>query len=96
MYTWHSASSYTRADGQRYTWGTGFGRADHYYERFRHYTDKGIDTNFRHLVSSLTADERAILRFPPSTDRYYTRQTLAALERQYPGWNARGEYAPAD
>ena len=32
--------------------------------------------------------------FPPAGHRYYTAQTLAALEQQYPGWNARNEYRP--
>ena len=27
-FTWHSASAYTRKDGQRFTWGYAFGRAD--------------------------------------------------------------------
>ena len=32
----------------------------------------------------------------PPDHPYYTRQTLAALEAQYPGWNVRGEYRPRD
>ena len=30
--------------------------------------------------------------FPPPGHEYYTEETLARLEEQYPGWNARGEY----
>jgi hypothetical protein len=91
-YTWHSAGDYTRADGQRFTWGFGLGRADHYWEQFRHYTDKGLDPHFIRLIGALTAKERELFRFPPAGHPYYTAQTLAALEQQYPGWNARGEY----
>ena len=40
-YSWHSATAYTSKDGQRFTWGYGFGRADHYWEGFRHYTHLG-------------------------------------------------------
>ena len=39
---------------------------------------------------------RTLFRFPPPNHPYYTKQTLAALEEQYPGWNARGEYKPVD
>jgi hypothetical protein len=95
-YNWHSAGDYTRADGQRFTWGIGFGRADHYWEGFRHYTDMGQNPHFRAMVGELTARQRELFRFPPAGHRYYTKQTLAALEEQYPGWNARGEYRPAD
>ena len=91
-YTMHSASDYLRADGQRYTWGLGLGRADHYWEGFRHYTDKGKNPIFREFIGTLTAAEREVFRFPPAGHAYYTPQTLAALEEQYPGWNARNEY----
>jgi hypothetical protein len=91
-YTWHSANDYTRADGQRFTWGFGLGRADHCWEQFRHYTDQGLNPHFIKLVSSLTARQREYFRFPPAGHPYYTKQTLEALEKQYPGWNARNEY----
>ena len=91
-YTLHSASDYLRKDGQRFTWGFGLGRADHYWEGFRHYTDKGRHPTFREFIGTLTAKEREVFRFPPAGHPYYTPQTLAALEEQYPGWNARGEY----
>jgi len=95
-YTWHSASSYERADGQRYTWGFALGRADHYFEGLVHYTAIGRNPMFREMIGSLTAEERTLFRFPPPNHPYYTKQTLAALEEQYPGWNARGEYKPMD
>ena len=95
-YTWHSASSYKRADGERYTWGWALGRADHYFEGFVHYTALGTHPVFKQVVSSLTADERTLFRFPPPGHPYYTKQTLVALEAQYPGWNARGEYQTSD
>lgn len=91
-YTWHAATEYKRSDGQRFTWGLAVGRADHYWEGFRHYTDMGLNPHFRELISSLSAKEREFFRFPPAGHYYYTPQTLAALEEQYPGWNARGEY----
>jgi hypothetical protein len=91
-YTMHSASDYLRADGQRYTWGFGLGRADHYWEGFRHYTDKGKNPIFCEFIGALTAAEREVFRFPPAGHAYYTPQTLTALEEQYPGWNARSEY----
>ncbi len=91
-YTLHSASDYLREDGQRFTWGFGLGRADHYWEGFRHYTDKGRHETFSKFIGTLTASEREVFRFPPAGHPYYTPQTLQALEEQYPGWNARGEY----
>ena len=91
-YTLHSASDYLREDGQRFTWGFGLGRADHYWEGFRHYTDKGRNPTFSKFIGTLTAAEREVFRFPPAGHPYYTPQTLQALEEQYPGWNARGEY----
>ena len=91
-YTLHSASDYLREDGQRFTWGFGLGRADHYWEGFRHYTDKGRNPTFSKFIGTLTASEREVFRFPPAGHPYYTPQTLEALEEQYPGWNARGEY----
>ena len=91
-YTLHSASDYLRKDGQRFTWGFGLGRADHYWEGFRHYTDKGRHATFAKFIGTLTAAEREVFRFPPAGHPYYTPQTLQALAEQYPGWNARGEY----
>lgn len=91
-YTLHSASDYLREDGQRFTWGFGIGRADNYWEGFRHYTDKGKNPVFSQFIGTLTAKEREVFRFPPAGHPYYTPQTLAALEEQYPGWNANGEY----
>lgn len=95
-YTWHSAGNYERADGERFTWGQGFGRADHYWEGFRHYTSMGQDPAMREFIGAIGAKDREIFRFPPAGHPYYTKQTLAALEEQYPGWNARGEYHPSD
>jgi hypothetical protein len=92
-YTWHSAGNYTRADGQRFTWGFAAGRADHCWEGFKHYTDMGMNPHFQKLIGSLSAKERELFRFPPAGHPYYTPQTLAALEKQYPGWNRGGEYA---
>lgn len=95
-YTWHSASSFTASEGERFTWGVGFGRADHPMEGFRHYTDLGLHPIFKQAVSGMTPEERVFFRFPPPNHPYYTKQTLAALEAQYPGWNASGAYKPID
>ena len=91
-YTWHAASNFLRSDGQRYSWSFGFGRADHYWEGVKHYTDQGSNPHFRAFIGSLTAKEREVFWFPPPDNPYYTDQTLAALEEQYPGWNAHNEY----
>lgn len=91
-YNWHSASDYTRPDGQRYIWKFAYGRADHYWEGVEHYTQVGHNTNFREFIGPITARERELFRFPPAGHPYYTPQTLAALEEQYPGWNKGGEY----
>ena len=88
-FSWHSASAYTRADGQRFTWGFSFGRADHYWEGFRHYTHLGKGAPvFQEFIGGLTAAQRELWRFPPAGHPYYTEQTLALLEEQYPGWNS--------
>ena len=95
-YSWHAASDYRRADGQRYIWKFAYGRADHYWEGVGHYTHVGHDPHFREFIAGLNAADRQLFRFPPPDNPYYTRQTLAALEEQYPGWNARGEYCAND
>ncbi len=94
-FTWHSASASTREDGQRFTWGYSFGRADHVWEGFKHYTHLGKNTPvFQRFIGGLTAAERELWRFPAAGHRYYTEQTLALLEEQYPGWNC-AEYRAA-
>ena len=94
-YTWHSASAYTRKDGQRLTWGYSFGRADHYWEGFKHFTSCGAGAPvFQAFIGGLTAAQREIWRFPPAGHSYYTEQTLALLEEQYPGWDS-DEYRAA-
>jgi len=95
-YSWHAASPYKRKDGQRYVWKFAYGRDDHYWEGVAHYTQAGSDPHFRHFISALSARDRELFRFPPAGHLYYTREMLAALEEHYPGWNARGEYAPSD
>ncbi|HYE07429.1 MAG TPA: phytanoyl-CoA dioxygenase family protein [Planctomycetota bacterium] len=94
-YTVHAASTFTADAGQRFTWGYGLGRADHVWEGFHAYTMYGTDPAFRAAVSAMSPDERALMSFPAVGHRYYTAQTLAALERQYPGWDATGAYAAA-
>ena len=59
-----------------------------------HYTHVGKDPHFCRFIADLPARDRQLFRFPPPDHPYYTRQTLAALEEQYPGWNRRGEYRP--
>jgi hypothetical protein len=95
-YTWHASSSFKGDSGQRFTWGFMMGRADHPFEGLLHYTAIGQNPTFKQMISVCTAEERTLFRFPPPNHPYYTRQTLAALEAQYPGWNARGEYHPMD
>ena len=88
-YSWHSATAYTGQDGQRFTWGYGFGRVDHYWEGFRHYTHLGKGAAiFQEFIGGLTAAQRQLWRFPPAGHPYYTEQTLALLEEQYPGWDS--------
>lgn len=93
--TWHSASDYTREDGQHYTWGFAFGHGDHAWKGVCHYTNLGHNANFRKFISGLSAKDRELFRFPPAGHPYYTAQTLAALEEHYSGWNAGNEYASA-
>lgn len=94
-FTLHSASAYTRKDGQRFTWVYAFGRADHCWEGLIHYTDRGINAPvFQEFIGGLTAAQRELWRFPPAGHPYYTEQTLVPLEAQYPGWNS-DEYRAA-
>jgi hypothetical protein len=95
-YTWHASSPFTAKEGQRFVWGFALGRADHYFEGLIHYTQLGHDKTFQAVVGSMTPEERELFRFPPPNHRYYTQQTLALLEKQYPGWNASGAYKPID
>jgi len=89
---WHSASLFTGRSGQRYSVTRIYGRADHYWEGVASYTNSGTNEHFRSFIGTLSARERELFRFPPAGHEYYTAETLAALEEQYPGWNARGEY----
>ena len=93
-YTRHAASDYTRGEGQRYIWKSAFGRSDHYWEGTANYTQVGSNSHFRKFIGTLSAVDHELFRFPPAGHAYYTRQTLAALEEQYPGWNLHNEYAP--
>ena len=78
-----------RKDGQRFTWGYAFGRADHYWEGFKHYTHLGKGAPvFQEFIGGLTAAQRQLWRFPTAGHPYYTEQTLALLTEQYPGWNS--------
>ncbi|MBA3710777.1 MAG: phytanoyl-CoA dioxygenase family protein [Planctomycetes bacterium] len=95
-HTVHASTTFTGSEGQRFTWGFALGRADHPFEGFLSYTNLGLDPTFRAVVGMMTADERTLMRFPAPGHPYYTRETLEALEAQYPGWNARGEYTASD
>jgi len=94
-YTWHSASAYTRPSGQRFSCSFSYGRADHCWENAGDYTSHGTDTSvFQQFIGGLSAREREFWRFPPVGHSYYTEETLALLENQYPGWNS-DEYRSA-
>jgi hypothetical protein len=45
-------------------------------------------SSFRVFIGGLTASQRERWRFPPASHPYYTTQTLARLEKQYPGWDS--------
>lgn len=89
---WHSATLFKGLTGQRYSLTRIYGRADHYWEGVHFYTNQGRNDHFRAFIGTLTARERELFRFPPAGHEYYDDSTLARLEEQYPGWNARGEY----
>ena len=91
----HSANDFTATEGQRYTWGVAFGRADSVFEGFRHYTHAAGNPHFRELVSALSPQERTLFRFPPVGDPAYTLEMLEALEERYPGFDDTGEYSAA-
>lgn len=91
-YTHHASSTFKGNEGQRFTWGFALGRADHPFEGLLNYTALGQNPIFKQVVSSLTPDERTLFRFPPPGHHYYTKQTLQALEEQYPGFNKSGIY----
>ena len=90
---WHSATTYRGDEGQRYSVTRLYGRADHYWEGVTSYTNLGMQSSFREFIGTLTARQRQYFRFPPPGHPCYSNDTLAALEEQYPGWNAKGEYA---
>ena len=69
-----------------------YGRADHYWEGVSSYTNLVSVEHFREFIGSISAEQRELFRFPPAGHSYYDAETLAALEEQYPGWNAGGEY----
>ena len=91
-FLWHTATAYTASSGQRYSVTRIYGRADHFWEGVRSYTNMASRPAFRAFIGSISAKERELYRFPPAGHAYYTEATLAVLEEQYPGWNAGGEY----
>jgi len=93
---WHAATQFKRKDGQRYSVTRIYGRADHYWEGVSCITNLGRNQNFCSFIGSLTARERELFRFPAAGHPIYTREHLALMEGQYPGWNARGEYLPGE
>lgn len=93
---WHSATPFQGAESQRYSVTRIYGRADHYWEGVGFITNLGRNEHFRKFIATLTARAREIFRFPPAGHPFYTREALALLEGQYPGWNARQEYAPGE
>ena len=90
---WHSATVFKGKDTQRYSVTRIYGRADHYWEGVRSFTNQGKHEHFMKFIGTLNARDRELFRFPPAGHSYYTSETLERLEEQYPGWNARGEYA---
>jgi hypothetical protein len=92
-HVWHSATTFLGSVGQRYSVTRIYGRADHYWEGVRSYTNLGMREPFRAFIGSLSAKDRELFRFPPVGHAFYTQENLEHLEEQYPGWNARGEYS---
>ena len=92
-YLFHSAGNYVDAEGQRFTWGFGIGRADHHFEGFKSYTQMGQNPHFKKLIRSLSPRERCYFRFPKPGDAAYTPEMLRALDDQYGEWDPDGEYA---
>ena len=90
---WHSATTYRGDEGQRYSVTRLYGRADHYWEGVTSFTSLGMQSSFREFIGMLTPRQRQYFRFPGPGHPCYSKDTLAALEEQYPGWNAKGEYA---
>lgn len=88
-FLWHSATVYRGKNKERYSVTRIYGRADHYWEGVRSFTNLGRNEHFRNFIGSLTAREREFFRFPPTGHPYYNSITLELLEEQYPGWNAR-------
>ncbi len=93
---WHSATLFKRTDSQRYSVTRIYGRADHYWEGVGFITSLGRNEHFREFIGTLTARQREVFRFPPAGHSFYTREHLALLEGQYPGWNTRQEYLPGE
>ena len=80
------------SEGQRYSVIRIYGRADHYWEGVRSYTNLGSVAQFREFIGSISAEQGEMFRFPPARHWYYNAETLAAQEEHYPGWGAGGEY----
>ena len=91
-FLWHTATPFEASEGQRYSLTRIYGRADHYWEGVSNYTNLASNKSFRTFIGGITSKQRELFRFPPAGHSYYNSDTLAALEHQYPGWNARKEY----
>lgn len=87
-FLWHSATVYRGKDKQRYSVTRIYGRADHYWEGVRSFTDLGNNKHFRKFIGTLTSTERELFRFPANGHPYYNNKTLDLLEEQYPGWKS--------
>ena len=88
-YLWHSGSDFEASHGQRYSHGGMLGVADFHWEGLLSLTHLGRNKTFQSFIGSLSPEEREVFRFPPRGHSYYTKKTLALLESQYPGWDAR-------
>ena len=94
-HTLHGRNQFLRPDGERFVLTHRWGRADHPHEGQARFTMSGANPEFQRLISSLSPRDREYFGFPRLGHRYYTKVTLAALERQYGSWDRGNEYAAA-
>ena len=92
-HTLHGRNCFLRPHGERFVLTHRWGRADHRHEGQARFTMSGANPEFKRLIASLSPREREYFGFPKLGHGYYTPTNLLALERQYPGWDQRGEYA---
>ena len=94
-----TCGTFMGSEGQRYSVIRIYGRADHYWEGVRSYTNLGSVAQFREFIGSISAEQRELFRFPRRGIRTTTRRpwrrwrSITPAGTRAGGGGEGGEYA---